>query len=452
MKPIIFEFTEGDEYLASHSGLGLIGALLSRSKIEGRLNEVELSRCREPEIPHSTIVYSMIGLLCVGKPDYEAIEPFRSERFFAQSLRLTQCPASSTIRQRLDMVGHSFDRILKEESAGLIRRTAPEISSLTTSGGAYIPFDLDVSPFDNSKTKKEGVSRTYKGVDGYAPIFAYVGGEGYLVNVELRAGKQHCQNGTPEFLKESLRYAKTIIGDRRLLVRMDSGNDSGDNIGICSEEKVDWLIKRNIRREDVERWLQVARDTGERVDERDGKTVWYGTTYRETKEGSLRIIFAVTETSIDAAGQSLLLPEIEVETYWTSLDLCPKEIIDIYHDHGTCEQFHSELKTDMDLERLPSERFETNAVVLLFGMVAYNLLRLCGQESLREDNGNILHRPVYRRKATRRRIRTVMQDLIYMACHITHHARKWYISFGKYNPWARVWLAIYVRFLEPVPA
>lgn len=33
--------------------------------------------------------------------------------------------------------------------------------------------------FDNSGTKKEGVSRTYKGTDGYAPIFAYMGQEGY---------------------------------------------------------------------------------------------------------------------------------------------------------------------------------------------------------------------------------------------------------------------------------
>ena len=37
-----------------------------------------------------------------------------------------------------------------------------------------------------------------------------------------------------------------------------------------------------------------------------------------------------------------------------------------------------------DLERLPSGKFQTNELVLLLGMVAYNLLRLIGQESLRE--------------------------------------------------------------------
>ncbi|MFH2000361.1 MAG: hypothetical protein ABIK28_11810 [Planctomycetota bacterium] len=51
-------------------------------------------------------------------------------------------------------------------------------------------------------------------------------------------------------------------------------------------------------------------------------------------------------------------------------------------------------------------------------LMAYNLLRLCGQESLREDNGNLGERASHRKKAQRRRLRTVMQDLIYMASRI----------------------------------
>lgn len=452
MKPIVFEFTDGNEYLSSHSGLGLIGALLSRTKLKERLSQIELPGCREPKISHSDIVYSMTGLLCLGKPDFDSIEPFRLTPFFFQSLGIEHCPASATLRQRLDVVGDYFDGIIKEESALLLSRTAPHITPLSTTAGEYVPFDMDVSPFDNSKTKKEGVSRTYKGFDGYAPIFSYVGREGYLVNAALRVGKQHCQNGTPEFFKESLIYAKKITGDKKLLVRMDSGNDCSTNIAICINEKVAWLIKRNIRNESPEQWLQLAKDTGKKVRSSQGTTVWHGATYRNVKDikEPLRLVFSVTERTINSKGQVLLIPEIEIETYWTSLDLPPNEIITLYHAHAECEQFHSELKTDMDLERLPSEHFATNAIVLLLGMLAYNLLRLCGQESLREDSGNIQQRPTYRRKAFRRRLRTVMQDLIYMACRITHHAKKWRISFGIYNPWSRIWLSIYLKFREPV--
>lgn len=454
MEPIVFEFTYGDEHLSSHSGLALIGALLSKTGLKKRLSATVLRGCKNPVISHHDIVYSMTGLLCLGKSYFDAIEPFRSVPFFVKSLGIEQCPSSVTLRQRLDVVKSDFDLIIKEESANLIRHKAPLITPVSTSVGDYVPLDIDVSPFDNSKTKKEGVSRTYKGVYGYAPIFAYVGREGYLANIELREGKQHCQKDTPEFLKESIVYAKKVAPDKEILARMDSGNDSVENQAVCHEENVEWLIKRNLRREDPETWLKLAKDTGEKVSLGEDKTVWHGETFRTVKDFKepLRIIFAVTERTVTKKGQSLLIPEIEVETYWTSLPLSPKEIIELYHGHGECEQFHSELKTDMDLERLPSEYFATNAVVLLLGMLAYNLLRLCGQESLREDNGNITRRPSYRRKAGRRRLRTVMQDLIYMACRITRHARKWHISFGQYNPWKRVWLNIYTRFREPITA
>jgi hypothetical protein len=452
MKPIVYEFSKSDEHLSSHSGLALIGALLERTRLKDRIAQKELTGCSEPEISHRDIVYAMIGLLCIGKPNYDAIELFRSDPFFSRSLGMERCPSAPTLRQRLDMVRESLDTIIKEESAKLIQRTAPGITSVLSSSGEYVALDIDVSPYDNSKTRKEGVSRTYKGYDGYAPIFAYIGREGYLVNMALREGKQHCQNGTPVFLRESIGYAKTIAKDEKILVRMDSGNDSIDNIKVCRSEKVDWLIKRNMRREKPETWLEIARKHGEKICSREGKTVWKGTIFRDVEgvEESLQIMFSVTERTITAAGQVLLLPEIEVETYWTSLAVSPGEAITIYQQHGECEQYHSELKTDMDLERLPSEYFSTNAVVLLLGMLAYNLLRLCGQESLREDNGNIMHRPRFRRKAGRRRLRTVMQDLMYMACKITHHARKWFIAFGKYSHWSQVWLNIYTRFREPV--
>jgi len=62
------------------------------------------------------------------------------------------------------------------------------------------------------------------------------------------------------------------------------------------------------------------------------------------------------------------------------------------------EQFHSEIKSELDLERLPSGKFATNSLVLHLGMLAYNLLRLSGQESL-----NAATQPL--RKKVKRRFR-----------------------------------------------
>ena len=56
-----------------------------------------------------------------------------------------------------------------------------------------VPCDIDVTPFANPGVHKEGISCTYKLVDGFAPINAYLGG--YAECFDLREGKQHSENG-----------------------------------------------------------------------------------------------------------------------------------------------------------------------------------------------------------------------------------------------------------------
>lgn len=56
-----------------------------------------------------------------------------------------------------------------EESAKLLKKEKAPLTPLQIRVNgetkAYMPLDLDVSPFDNSKMKKEGVSRTYRLMD-----------------------------------------------------------------------------------------------------------------------------------------------------------------------------------------------------------------------------------------------------------------------------------------------
>lgn len=445
MRPTI-SIKHSMDKLASHSGLINVGVLLNSLGIKDSLNNLESVHCVDPKFTHSDILFSMIGLISIGKPDYDAIEIFRSkEDFFIKALELSGCPSSPTIRQRIDLIGQSAEPLIKDHSAYLIKSRAPAVSPLHTSVGNFIPLDIDVSPFDNSKTQKEGVSRTYKGCDGYAPIFAYLGVEGYLIDLELREGKQHCQKNTPQFINDTLGFARKIT-DQPILMRLDSGNDSQDNFPDDSYGNVQFLIKRNIRRESPHAWAELARKVGKERPCREGKTVWIGKTDVGIKGEKLPhpIIFEVTERRI-IKGQQLMFPEYVADTYWCSVeDLPAQEAIDLYHDHGTSEQFHSELKSDMGLERLPSGRFATNSLILHLGMLTYNMLRVIGQLSLEDFDKTQL--PVNRsKKVTRRRIRTVMQDLIYIAGRLIHTGRKWYISFGQMNPFAHLMEKIYNR-------
>ena len=86
----------------------------------------------------------------------------------------------------------------------------------------------------------------------------------------------------------------------------------------------------------------------------------------------------------------------------------------------------------MDVERLPSGKFETNALVLELTVIAYNILRMIGQGTIGK------RAPRQKRAVKRRRLRTVISDLIMMASHITSHARQLIMGLGKSNVWRHI--------------
>ncbi len=124
-------------------------------------------------------------------------------------------------------------------------------------------------------------------------------------------------------------------------------------------EKADFIIKRNPRREKPETWLMIVGQKGNQAPSRGGKRIYYGSVPVTPKgmKNPLRQVYKVVERTIDKHGQILIIPEVKFERYWTTLDIEPEEVIALYHEHGTCEQFHRELKTDLDLERLLRESF-----------------------------------------------------------------------------------------------
>lgn len=137
----------------------------------------------------------------------------------------------------------------------------------------------------------------YKGFDGFAPNYAYLNTEDYIVHPELREVSTHVQKGTTFF----------------------------------------------------------------------------------TEENGYRSMDRVTEHWSDAKENIYLIPQVEVDHYWTSLDEPFSTIILLYHNHAICEHHHSDLKHDLDIAWLPSGKFSTNALILTLISLTYNLLRLIGQ-------------------------------------------------------------------------
>ena len=438
-----------NERLITPSGLNIVGGMLGKSNFVKRCNRIPVDKKRsEHQIKDGDVLLSYIGLLCQGKVDFEAIREMHDDPdFYESALGITRSlPSAETLRQRMDDIGSSLRPQILEANVDMFRTHGVEPTALET---GEVPVDIDVTPMDNSQSHKEGVSRTYKGFDGYAPPMAYIGAEGFLVNTELHEGSQHCQKGMPGFLKETLSLSHKMT-DKQLLIRMDSGNDAKENLGILLEDGDWFIVKRNLRRgETKDEWLKLVQECCQDVrNPREGKTLYIGSSWKdveyvtdggESKTICMRIVYEVIERSIDKHGQILMETDVEVNTFWTNLGWSDDEIIASYHAHGECEQYHSEIKTDMDVERLPSGKFETNELVLELTIIAYNLLRMIGQESLK-------HKPDQKKRVKRRRIRTVIGNMILLASHVTTHARETLMALGRSNTWRFAFMQTWLRF------
>lgn len=438
-----FEIEQSNEIITANGGLALAGPVLADLNLDERVNHIKAGWKTTPEISNADVIRSYYGLLCLGRTAFEDIKLFKDDPFFKEALGITKVPSAAMLRQRLDAFPDELNSIIREVNTKILEKCV--ITPIKTECGNYIPVDVDVSPFDNSGSHKEGCTWTYKHHDGFAPIFAYIGAEGHMINSELRYGKQHCQNGTPAFIGETCKIIGNVLPKAKVLFRLDSGNDAIDNLRIF-HGKYDYIIKRNPRQESLDDWLEIAKIYGVKEKPREGKTVYKGSYYRFLNLGGpelepVRIVFEATERTVKADGQKLLIPEIEVDMYWTSLPASSEEIIRLYHDHGTSEQYHSEVKTDMDVEKLPSGKFSTNSLILQVAMVSYNVLRKIGQDliSVKEDLPT---------KVTvfRKRIRKVLQDIMYIACKFVHTSRTYKVKPGINSPWFRPFKRLYLAY------
>src|ERR1700712_5134655 len=181
-----------DYDLTPVAGLALVGHHLKR--LAPVFKQIDKALAVRTGVKTSDIVRSYLGLLVQGKSDFDAIENFRGDAFYKQALGIELVPSSVTLRQRLDA-----------QSIGLFDFLSPLVETLLTSARpdygvlpcGWLPLDIDTFAMDNGGTNKQGVGRTYAGVDGYCPLAAYLGSQGFCLELALRPGTQHssCETG-----------------------------------------------------------------------------------------------------------------------------------------------------------------------------------------------------------------------------------------------------------------
>ncbi len=205
------------EVYTPHGGLALVGHCLNRHT---SLTQTARTVAKRHGIPNIERIRTYLGLITLGKSDFEAAAPVRIDPFFKSAMGIKQSPSSARLRQRFDEDAKALTPLLDDASSEFSKSVQAPVSPR---GMGHVALDIDGFPMDNSQTSQEGVSYTDKGYNGYAPIAAYLGQEGWCMGCELRPGSQHANNGFLETLKRVLPRARTLTASP-ILLRLDSAH------------------------------------------------------------------------------------------------------------------------------------------------------------------------------------------------------------------------------------
>lgn len=156
MKKIHIEFS--DERLITPSGLVFVGQILGKSSFVKKINRAPISKdYLQKQIKNGDVLLTYIGMLCQEKPQYEAVREMMDDPdYYKYALGISYAiPSAETLRQRFDMIVDSLRKDIQQANVDMLREMHIEPTALDN---GFVPVDIDVTPFDNSKSNKEGVS------------------------------------------------------------------------------------------------------------------------------------------------------------------------------------------------------------------------------------------------------------------------------------------------------
>jgi hypothetical protein len=331
MKRLILE-QSSEEFYTSHSGLALAGACINRYSDLGRYVGREAKG--SDHIAEIDILRSYLGLLCLGKSDFRPLLP--CGRTTISSMGIGRIPSV----ERCARLDESASSLCRRCSRTMLKRLKVPIT------GYRNDFAWMWMSSPGQLQYQEGRSKPHLQKLRWLCTHRRLGMEGWCMEVELRPGSQHSQKGFIDFINRVISGAKDLTR-QPLLVRADAGNDALETLVVLEDaENTHYIVKWNPRKSDgaTKGPVKTPR-TGKRVctvvvEER-----------RKVKETTytFKRIVRVTERTIDKKGQYLLNPDITLEGWWTDLAMAEEDVIELYRQHATSEQFHSEFKTDLDL-------------------------------------------------------------------------------------------------------
>lgn len=368
-------FDEGQ--LTSFAGLAVVQQLLCDLNLNKRIARCFSHQTISPIYRTSTIVTVLVVLLLLGYRRIRHVKYIKDDPMVLRVLSVRQLPNDATISRQLA----SIDDRSVEHIERLQQRLV--IEALQREQLARVTLDFDGSVIGTCR-HAQGVARGFnskkRGQRSYYPLYCTVAQTAQVLAVAHRSGNVHDSNGAIEFIDQCIKMVQKARPNAIIEVRMDGAFFSERIIDTLNQHGVEYAISVPF-----ERYATIRRFIDERrrwINLNHGRSYFQrALSLNAWSISKQRFVFVRQRHEVQHTGPlqlDLFLPRdfnYQYKVIVTNKTCRAARVIDYHQGRGSQEGLFAELKTQLTMDYVPCNLWNSNKTFLLSAIMAHNLVR-----------------------------------------------------------------------------
>jgi hypothetical protein len=365
-----------DQRLTSFAGLIVFQSLFNRLGLKGQLTGCFRHLKVSPIFGHGLTVLLLIVHLLLGYRRLQDMRYYQDDPMVRRLLGLERLPDVATVSRTLaGMDNRSVDKLRRLNRQQVLRR----LSALSL---ARITLDFDGSVLSSGRFAEGtavGFNRKKKGQRSYYPLFCTLAQTGQVLDVWHRPGNVHDSNGAKTFILECIREIRAILPRAAIEVRMDSAFFSDDIVGMLHAQGVEFTISVPFERFTELKGMVEGRKRWRHLNDRCD---FFENRWKPKSWGAKqRFVFIRTRNRKqykEPVQLDLFIPYeygYDFKVIVTNKRLGARKVLSYHNGRGAQEGTFAELKSQTQLDYIPTRRQAGNRVFVLAAMLAHNLNR-----------------------------------------------------------------------------
>ena len=365
-----------DQKLTSYAGLVLFQPLLGSLNLKQRLTSCFRHLKVSPIHGHGLIVLILIVHLLIGYRRLQDVRYYQDDPMVRRVLGIALMPDVATLSRTLAGMDLRGVDNLRQLNRQLV---TDRLSQLKL---PRVTLDFDGSVISTGRFAEGtavGFNRKKKGQRSYYPLFCTVAQTGQVLAVWHRPGNVHDSNGAEVFIRRCIGEIRAVLPRARIEVRMDSAFFSDAIIGMLESEQVEFTLSVPFERLAALKSIVEERKRWHALDEQWSffETQWKPNSWDRRH----RFVCVRQRSRIQQKGPvqlNLFVPYeygYDFKVIVTNKSKTAKKVLRFHNGRGAQEGLFAELKTQTQMDYVPTKKQAENRVFLLSAMMAHNLNR-----------------------------------------------------------------------------